>query len=216
MAQDTRSQLRNETERRRRAPPEPTHVLATFDHGGQLGGDTTHGPIELAVEVTDPDGKLADWFDDNWWTEVLQRWGDDPVTLRMAPTPQALLHPTVLHHLEMLRRVTPRWRIVGHAYVGDVASDEAVATAAGSAYHEIRFLDRPRPGASASDRADCHLPLAELFGRIRQAQIEMKATSPILVRLPGDAAGPMPTPPPSQCSGASTTGPRFATAPDPN
>ncbi|MCH7885239.1 MAG: hypothetical protein IIC01_08320 [Planctomycetes bacterium] len=216
MAQDTRSQLRNETERRRRAPPEPTHVLATFDHGGQLGGDTTHGPIELAVEVTDPDGKLADWFDDNWWTEVLQRWGDDPVTLRMAPTPQALLHPTVLHHLEMLRRVAPRWRIVGHAYVGDVASDEAVATAAGSAYHEIRFLDRPRPGASASDRADWQLPLAELFGRIRQAQIEMNATAPILVRLPGEAAGPAPTPPPTQCSGASTTGPRFATAPDPN
>ncbi len=190
MMPDVRNQLRVDTQGRRRGPGEPAHLLATFDHGGRLEDDTPHGPIELAVEVTDAGGLLADWFNDEWWTEVVQRWGDDPVTLRVAPTPGALLHPVVLHYLEMVLRVAPRWRIVGHAYAGDVTTDEAIATAAGSAYHEIRFLDRPRPDASRLNRVDWQLPLAELFGRIRRAQADMNASTPILVRLPTDTTEP--------------------------
>ena len=205
MSPDARNQARSSTERRRRAPSEPTHVQIPFDHDGKLGDDMPHGPIKLALETTDAEGTPADWFDDLWWTEVVQRWGDDPVTLHIAPTPAALLNPIVLHQLEMVRRVAPGWRVVGHAYTDDISTDEAVATAAGSAYDEIRFLDRPRPGASQSDRHNWQLSLGELFARIRRAQAEMNAAAPILVRLPSDAPFPDSASAPTESTQASAS-----------
>jgi hypothetical protein len=172
----------------RRAPTEPTRVFATFDGEGKLRAEVPVGPIELMVEATDAGAQLAPWLDDEWWAYVLQRWVDRSVTVQIAPTSGALLHPLVLHQLGMLRRVEPGWRLVGHAYADDVVSDEDVAEMATSPYHEVRFMDRPRVRAAATDRFRSVPVLEELFGRVRTEQARRGARTPILVRLPSTHA----------------------------
>ena len=180
---DGHSDMRRATEGSRQAPSEPTRIVATFDNGA-LGENIEPGPIVLTIEATNGDSGLAPWLDDIWWTEVIQRWADCHVTVCIAPTPGALLHPVVLHQVEMLRRVVPDWRIVGHAHVDDVASDHDAIRLATAAYHEVRLLDQPRPGMASSDRCTWKLTLEELFGRVRNEQSRLGVTLPVLVRLP--------------------------------
>ncbi|MGB2987285.1 MAG: hypothetical protein WBE26_15560 [Phycisphaerae bacterium] len=185
-----RAEIRHAAQRSRRAPRKPVKVLATFDRGCELGDDITPAPVELTVEATNAELELAAWFDDDWWTEIVQRWADDPVAVHIAPTPGALLHPMVVHQLEMLLRVTPQWRLIGHTYVDDAVTEDDIAQLASSPYHEIRFIDRPRPGTPVSDRCTWKPSLAELLGRIRQEQSRLGATTPVLVRLPSSKATP--------------------------
>lgn len=180
--------MRQVAQDNRRAPTEPTRVFARFDGEGKLGAAVPAGPIELRVEATDAGAQLAPWLDDEWWAYVLQRWVDRPVTVQIAPTFGAMLHPLVLHQLGMLRRVEPSWRLVGHAYVDDVVSDEDVVVMATSPYHEVRFMDRARARTTAADRFRSVPVLEELFGRVRTEQARRGARTPILVRLPSTYA----------------------------
>ena len=171
----------------RRAPGEPLHIVVPF---GGIGRLPEHGDIdnvELTIEATNADQELADWCDDDWWTDVIVCWGDRRVTLRFSPTPGALLHPVILYQLEMLRRVTPNWRLIGYGYRDDVTTVGDVAAIARSWYHEVRFIDQPRPGLVAADRFGSGARLDELFGRIRRAQAEVGMTTPILVRMAGES-----------------------------
>lgn len=176
--------MRNEAGSRRRRPTERFEVRVAADGLGELPETTTPGPVELTVEATTPAGHLSPWFDADWWTDVISRWADEPITIHIAPTPAALLHPVTLHHLETLHRVVPRWRIVGHAYLDDVVSPEAVAQVAQSSYHEVRFVDALRFRRQASDRGIAAPCVEELFARIRREQASANTTRPILVRLP--------------------------------
>ena len=180
------TEARKATQRLRRPPTEPHHIRVSFDGGGELGDDIVPAPVELTIEATNADGELAGWFSDYWWTEVIQRWGEDPVAVHVAPTPSALLHLVVLNKLEMLRRVAPRWRVVGHTYASEVATDDAIESLATSPYDEVRFIDQPRPGV-VSDRGRWELPLGELFACIRRAQERAGTARPILTRLPSSA-----------------------------
>lgn len=205
---DGQSDMRRAAEGSRRAPREPTRIVATFDNGA-LGKDIERGPIVLTIEATSGDSELAPWLDDIWWTGVIQRWAECHVTVCIAPTPGALLHPVVLHQVEMLRRVVPDWRIVGHAYVDDVPSDDDATRLAGSPYHEVRFIDQPRLGTPPSDRCTWKLTVDGLFVRICNEQSRLGVSLPVLVRLPA-------TPPetasasPASARRAATT----ATSPD--
>ena len=205
---DDHSEIRRATEGSRRAPSEPTRIIATYDNGA-LGADIERGPIVLTIEATNGDSGLAPWLDDIWWTEVIQRWADCHVTVCIAPTPGALLHPVVLHQVEMLRRVVPDWRIVGHAHVDDVASDDDATRLAGSPYHEVRFIDRPRPGTAPSDRCTWKLTVEGLLGRIRNEQSRLGVTLPVLVRLPA-------TPPEAAPSSPASAKPATRTASSPD
>jgi hypothetical protein len=139
----------------------------------------------VTIEATDSAGELAGWFDDYWWTDLIERWGDEAVTLHIAPTQGALLHPIVLHQMEMVSRVAARWRMVGHAYRSDVASDEVVELLASSPYHEVRFIDQPRPeGSLRGGHGTQELGVDEVFARVRREQISIGASRPVLVRLP--------------------------------
>lgn len=184
--------------RARRAPSEPLQIVLPFASDGALPDDDALTPVELTIEATNAERDLAAWCDDDWWTEVIIRWADRPVTIRLSPTPGALLHPVLLYQLEMLRRVTPNWRLIGYGYRDDVTGDADVEALARSWYHEIRFIDQPRPGLKASDRFGDHVRLDDLFGRIRRAQAECGMTTPILVRLPSvrivGASGPARSP----------------------
>ena len=181
------TEVRRATQRLRRPPTKPHHIRIPFDGDGELGDDIVPAPLELAIEATNAEGEVAAWFSDYWWTEVIQRWGEEPVTVHIAPTPSALLHLVVLNKLEMLHRVAPRWRVVGHTYASEVATDDAIESLAISPYDEVRFIDQPRPGVMP-DRRRWELPLGELFACIRRAQDRSGARRPILTRLPPSAA----------------------------
>ena len=131
---------------------------------------------------------LSEWFDDVWWTDVVQRWGDNAVTIHIAPTPIAVLHPVVLHHVEMIRRVSPRWRIVGYAYSNDIFIEEDIEILNSSLFHEVRFIDEPRPSIGTADRIE-PIPLEKLFARIREGQARKRTSAPVLIRLPS-GSGP--------------------------
>lgn len=176
-------EIRRSVEARRQAPREPARVVAAYDDGG-IPADVLAGPILLTIEATNTDSALAAWLDDIWWTDVIQRWADHAVTVAFAPTPGALLHPVVLHHVEMLRRVLPGWRMVGHGYRDDFAGDAEIGRVAKSPYHEVRFFDQSRPRAPQAAQGTRKLALDELFGRIRREQSRIGVTRPALVRLP--------------------------------
>jgi len=181
---ETRTNIRLATEQRRLPPGEPLALTVVFGGMGELETSAASGPLDLTVEATDGHGDLAAWFDDYWWTEVIERWVDVSVTLHLAETPGALLHPVVLHQMEMVCRVAPRWRIVGHAYRDDIAGDEAIEVLACSPYHEIRIKDLARPDRAHSNRLAMPMSVEEMFGRIRREQARIGASRPVLVRLP--------------------------------
>ncbi|MFQ5590992.1 MAG: hypothetical protein ACE5HE_07510 [Phycisphaerae bacterium] len=191
---------RESTQKMRNPPGEPLRITASFADAAVLSAEHPAGPKEITLEATSAEGELASWFDDYWWIDLIERWGYDAVTLQIEPTPGALLHPVVLHQMEMVGRVAPRWRMVGHAYRSDVSSDDSVALIAASPYNEVRFLDQTRPGSPVpTGPGRWGLSIDELFGRIRREQVRIGATRPVLVRLParGDtpsASAPSPAP----------------------
>ena len=192
---DILSDMRNQASSRRLRPTERFEVHIAAESLGELPKTTPSGPIDLTVEVTTAVGHLSPWFDADWWTDVISRWADEPITIHISPTPAALLHPVTLHHLETLHRVVPRWRIVGHAYLDDVVSPEAVARVARSSYHEVRFVDALRFRSQASDRGIAAPCVEELFAQIRREQASANTTRPILVRLPAPKANVSEAPP---------------------
>jgi len=161
----------------------PGQLRAAFDGRGQLPRSAPTWPVELLVEPTGPDAAFADWLDDAWWTSLFEYFGDVPVTLRIAPTPDALLHPVLLYQLEMVRRVVPHWRIVGTAYVTDAATDEAIAQLAQSPYDEVRFMDGPRPGSGGAGQPEFCLPVEKLLERIRSEQRRLGTGRPAVMRV---------------------------------
>ena len=187
MDQETVREVRNATEHLRRPPGEPVRIRAAFDGGGEIGEEAAAGPIELTIEATSPDGEVAAWLDDDWWTALIERWGEESVTVHIAPTPGALLHPVTIYQVEMVRRVLPRWRVAGHAYLEDMTGVDDIESLATSPYHELRFIDGRRPGSPQSDRLRPSLSIEALFGQIRREQARLGATRPILVRLPSPA-----------------------------
>jgi len=162
-------------------------------------------PSELWLDATDADGEVASWFDDGWWTEVITRWGDAALTIHISPTPAALLHPVVLYGVEMVRRVAARWRIVGHAFAEEVCLDSTVEAIARSPYHEVRFIDTPRPDTPPAARIDPPFPVEELMSRVRREQMAARRTWPILVRVASDARLPEATAAPPLSKADKTT-----------
>lgn len=190
---EIRKQVRDTVINTRQKPGMPVSIHIKHDSNGDLGTNIQHGIIELTIEPTDPEGMLSEWFDDVWWTDVVQRWGDDVVTIHFAPTPIAVLHPVVLHHVEMIRRVSPRWRIVGYAYSNDICIEEDIEILNSSLFHEVRFIDEPRTSIGTADRIE-PIPLEKLFARIREGQARKGTSSPVLIRLPS-GSGPKISPP---------------------
>jgi hypothetical protein len=189
MDQEAIMEVREATRRLRRPPVNPVHLRVPVESNGELAEEVPSGPVELTVEVTDGEGRPADWLDDGWWTTAIERWGEDTITVHIAPTPDALLHPLTLHQLEMLRRVAPRWRLVGHIFAESVNSESDVGLIAASPYDQVRFLDS---SCSPQARSNGERPgplVEEILGKIRREQAELGVTRPVLVRLPSSKPG---------------------------
>ena len=189
----TLAEARTTAQARRRRPGEAVRLPANIPDEEETQSQSPEDripeipPSELWLDATDVDGEIASWFEDGWWTEVINRWGEDPLTIHISPTPASLLHPVVLYGVEMVRRVAPRWRIVGHAYAEEVCLDSTVEAIARSPYHEVRFIDTPRPETPPAARVDPPFPVEELMSRVRRAQLAVRRTWPVLVRVASDA-----------------------------
>ncbi|HUU83280.1 MAG TPA: hypothetical protein VM243_07235 [Phycisphaerae bacterium] len=176
-----RNEEREATEARRQRPVVPHRITFAAAGDGALGSDEVTAPTDVFLEVTEPGGDIADWFDDIWWAEVLRRWGDHSLTVHVLPSRQALLHSVVLHHVAMVRRVAPGWRVIGYGYCGEIVAEAELEALATSAYDQVRLVESDRPGLG-----DGHHPRAlgfeDLLARVRRLQVERGATRPILVR----------------------------------
>jgi len=170
---------------RRRKPrrPQVREFAATGD--GDHGPDTVPYPTELRLETTYDDGRIATWFDDTWWLETLRRWKDRSLTIHVLPTPEALLHPIVLHQLEMIRRMLTPWRVIGHCYLPEIAQPILMPRLAINQYDEVRIIDAQRPETEERDVRPARMTLDEVFERVRVIQIEQQADRPLLTRAPG-------------------------------
>ena len=176
---------RMEAQRRRR-PPTERNALMVSASDGALPQASDAAPRDLTIQATDVSGEPAEWFDDRWWMEVVRRWGRESLSVTIDATPAALLHPVVLHQLEMLRRVAPQWRLTGRAYIVDIRNDRDVRTLARSPYHQVRFIDAPRQTHAPDEGPTLARSADELFGLIRAQQIVTGAARPVLVRVPDD------------------------------
>lgn len=184
---------RQKTSGSRQAPGTAVVVDVPWEGSEDIAERLPAPPFQLHLMATDDHGEAAVWFDDLWWTELITRYADDAIAVVMAPTPGALLHPVVMHQLEMLLRVVPGWRITGYAFVDDLQTLEEWEQAARSPYHELCVVDRLRRPMTA-ERMEIK-PLDEVFSAIRAVQKRYGASRPVLTRLPADAVLP----------GASTT-----------
>ncbi len=161
-------------------------------------------PGELHLEATDETGEAADWLEDSWWMEVLNRWHAHPLAIHILPTPRALLHPVVVHHLEMLYRVAPQWRRIGHCYVDDVVEDGDIRRLASSSYDEVRVIDSFRPSTGKSEAQLRDIKVEKFLGRVMRAQSSIGATRPMLIRVPAQAPSTESAPPRARMPGCAT------------
>jgi len=182
-----RENQRDMIARQRRRPGVGAPLLVNYDHSGEIKPDPQRPPSEIALEATGTDGEPAIWLDDFFWVDLLNAWSRNSLTVRIRPTPNALLHPVVLHQVNMLRRVAPAWRVAAHCYVGDLGAEGVLAQTALSPYHEIHIIDGCRDGKRPSAHA---LRVEDALARIRRVQVANDRTTPILVcraASPGEA-----------------------------
>jgi hypothetical protein len=180
------------TARKRRKPGAGQLVRIPFDAAETVVANPADPPAEIALEATGPGGKPADWLDDPFWLPLLQAWSHERVTVRILPSPRGLLHPVVLHHVRMLRRVAPNWRVVGHCHVEDLSAAGALADAALSAYHEIHLTEAADSGEPRQGHA---LRLDDALARIRRVQVASNRHTPIVVcSRPRSASAPAQSP----------------------
>jgi hypothetical protein len=173
---------RRDAAARRQRPPQQQGIRIEAASDGSIGPTDAPTPTDLYIEATAPDGETAAWFDDWWWMECFSRWKNDRVIIHIQPTPAALLHPVVLHHVEMVRRIAPNWRVIGLCWLGELdleASPEAIAR---SPYHEVRITDAPMPQGPNEANPNRPATVPDLVGAVRRAQKLIGRTLPVLTR----------------------------------
>lgn len=169
----------------RRRPPSGTktiHIKADSD--GDITDELGLYPTDIKLEATLEDGQIAQWFSDDWWIDMLQRFKDRSLSLHIMPTTDGLLHPIVLHELEMVRRLQTPWRLIGHCYLGDVGHSMLVSKVSLSPYDEIRVIPADRPESDRTVKREAQLTFEELAEQVRTVQIAEKTVYPLLTRAP--------------------------------
>ncbi len=183
---ETHEKARMAVARTRRPPGPLIEIAALHDRAPDLSIVPFGARVDYCIEATAPDGSLASWLDDEWWIDVLERWSDTGMSIQIAPTPDAILHPILLYQLEMVRRVACDWGVVGFAHWSEFNSEDAMKQAARSPYHEIRVIDADSV-AAASGGAEFHIAVERILDSIRAEQSVLGVCQPRLVRLAPDA-----------------------------
>lgn len=116
----TREESRREVAQSRSKPVKPQRIYFPADGLGECVEVEPHRPLELVIETTDAEGNVVPWLCDEWWIQVQSVCRDRTVTVVILPTPNALFDEVVRHQLEMVRRIAPRWVIMGYIRAADV------------------------------------------------------------------------------------------------
>ncbi len=173
-----RKEQRMSTMQRRRKPGNERCLQFAFDADGSLAGIDGDVPQEIHLEATNNDADAAPWLDDYFWMELMQRWSDAPVSVHFQATKGSLLHGVIIHQLNMLRRVVPHWRLIGHCYLSDLEAEGVIEQAAVTVYHEIHVIDGRRPGAADSRHP---MRIEDAIATMRKVQRANKRNTPIVV-----------------------------------
>ncbi|HEY3244717.1 MAG TPA: hypothetical protein VGM03_15355 [Phycisphaerae bacterium] len=138
-------------------------------------------PDELHLELTDALGERCAWADDDWWIQTIRRWKHRPLVIHILPTRGALAHPAVQLQLQMLPRVVPGWRLIGHIHLLEIRDEEFIQQLATSALHELRIIDAPLSGDAARIG---HFTIEQVVSGIRRIQTQLGRHRPVLLQLP--------------------------------
>ncbi len=136
-----REKRRQQITQCRRRPLKPQRIYFPADGIGECIEVEPAGPIELCIEATDAEGNLVPWLTDEWWIRTHSFCKDRMVTVVILPTPGNLLDTVVLYQLEMVRRIAPKWRIIGYALSCDAHTEPNVERWVNTPYDEIRFCE---------------------------------------------------------------------------
>lgn len=139
----TREQVRRQSSQKRVRPSHSFRVTLSANGRGQRPTVEPSRPLHILLEATDPDGELVEWLNDDWWIETLREWKDRLVTLTLMPTPSAMLHPVVYHQLEMIRRVSPNWRIEAQVHGEELSNQASHERLLAGPYDEVVLLSSP-------------------------------------------------------------------------
>ncbi len=172
-----RDKQRKETMQRRQKPGNSRIIRIPFGGFKEFKIDANDPPTELHLEPTGDSGETALWLDDHFWMELIQAWSKHPLSIHFLPTPDSIPHPVILHQINMLRRVTPSWRLIGHCYLSDLSKEGRITQVALSVYHEVRIIDGIRPGKNQNGRP---LKIQDALSKIRQVQTANNRTTPIV------------------------------------
>ena len=115
----TRDKRRDEISHCRRRPVKPQRIYFPAEGIGEIVEVQPAKPLELCIEATDTEGNVVPWLTDEWWIRTHAFCKDRTVTVVILPTPRSLLDTVVLYQLEMVRRIAPKWRILGYARAMD-------------------------------------------------------------------------------------------------
>ena len=136
-----REQRRREISERRTRPISPQRIFFSISGTGGVVEIEPDRPVDLCIEATDAAGELVDWLTDEWWIEVQSLLRNRKVTIVILPTPGALFDSVILHQLEMVRRISHGWRIVGYALGAHIRDHINIDRWVYSPYDEIRFCE---------------------------------------------------------------------------
>ncbi|MCO6436081.1 MAG: hypothetical protein J5J06_03245 [Phycisphaerae bacterium] len=187
MSRENRQEQQRTARNVRKPPGKRPDVLVRFRGDGELAVDGEVRPGSLILEATNCDGDTAPWFQDYWWTQLIDCFANEPLVIHIAPTLRAVMHADVRHQVEMVRRVAPAWRVIGHVHRTDLHGPDDLRTLALSGFDEIRVIDAEgRPSPDERMRED--LSAAQIIAGIREEQQQVGTTRPILVRVPASAA----------------------------
>ncbi len=163
-----REKRRREITQCRRRPVKPQRIYFPADGIGECLEVEPDKPIELCIEATDAEGMLVPWLTDEWWIRTHLFCKDRTVTIVILPTTRSLLDSVVLYQLEMVRRIAPKWRIIGYAYTTDTKSETNAEVWVSTPYDEIRFCEHSTvPANGTLERAKA---LAAQAAALRQPQ----------------------------------------------
>ncbi len=173
----TREQQRNLAAKRRGKPGRVLIVRIPFDGTNDWEPQQSSPPTEIHLESTGASGETAVWLDDHFWMSLIQLWAQETIAVHFLATPGSLTNPVVRHQLNMLRRVVPNWRLIGHCYASDLTEDGVLSQAALGSHHELRLSDAHRPGMQVSGHP---LKIQDIAARIRKIQAANNRTTPIV------------------------------------
>ncbi len=174
-------QTRRDSTRQRRGPKPGSRVTVAYSSDGKI---PSVAMSTLLIEATDHAGEVANWLDDAWWSRLFRQCASDPLTIEIAPTHGALLHPVVLHQLEMVRRIVANWRVIGEGYAGDFRTEDEIVQLVTGPYHELRLHDGGHPDTIDCDPPEFVMGVDDLIKLLRSQIDGTPFASPTLVRLP--------------------------------